>query len=490
MLRGPLWTVVGTADLTAAQHQRIDAVLGMCCELYNALLESWQGQYTWHRSRPTYDAYKLDDFYNAGRICGDRGTLYGQFSEMRRNERPADDGDGLRWSDVSLRVGRGVIDRFDKARAAFFDRCAQRKAGALIKAGYPRFKPRQRWRSIIVPDAAESMVKPPDEACGRWRIAVKGLSIIRFDPHNEKRLIEELAAGGKVAEIRVVRKALRTEVQLVIRTATPDPPAPERPSCAIGIDLGITYRAVCSNGDSHPGVVEDRGEITARQRELSHHDNRHRKAGTDRHTPSRRRRGASLAKAHARVAERERHSVHRLVHHIISSCVAAGVDGIAAELLRVSNMVRNRKLADRIQQQRWGMFLCLLEAKAARAGIKYVQVDPRNTSLDCSRCRHRKPKADLPLSVRVYTCERCGLRLDRDVNAAINVLVRAFGNEAHKGGATPRHGWHTPIRWGGETPHGAPPQRPTTNHSAHTPRGVSAAGSGPRATRQTVSLGC
>ena len=100
-------------------------------------------------------------------------------------------------------------------------------------------------------------------------------------------------------------------------------------------------------------------------------------------------------------------------------------------------MVRNLKLADRISQQRWGMFLRLLEVKAARAGIAYAQVDPRNTSLDCSRCGHRKPKADLPLSVRVYVCERCGLRLDRDVNAAINVLVRAFGNEARKGGGNP-----------------------------------------------------
>ena len=54
--------------------------------------------------------------------------------------------------------------------------------------------------------------------------------------------------------------------------------------------------------------------------------------------------------------------------------------------------------------------------------------------------------------MRVYECERCGLRLDRDVNAAINVLVRAFGDEARRGGATPIAGQHTPWGRGGLWP--------------------------------------
>ena len=462
-LRGPLWTVCGTADLTAAQHRLIDVVLGMCCEMYNALLESWRGQWRWHKSRHEFDGAKVGDFYDEDHICGDRGTLYGQFTEMRSGDQRPDGGVGLSWSDLSVNIGRGVIDRFDKARSSFYDRCAKRKAGARMKAGYPRFKPRARWRSIEIPDASASMVKPPDEECGKWRVCVKGLGTVKFDPHNEKRLVVELAAGGKVAAIRIVRKALRVEVQLVVRTAVPDPPAPPQPTNALGIDLGVTHRVTTSGGDTYPSVVENRSEVTARQQELARHDNRHRgKPADERYTPGRRRRVESLAKAHARLADRERHSVHRLAHEIIQFCIRNGIDGLAAELLRIQNMVRNPKLADRIQQQRWGMLLRLLESKAARAGIKYVQVDPRNTSLDCSRCRHRKPKQELPLSVRAYECGNCGLRIDRDVNAAINVLVRAFGNEARKGGTTPRCGRHTPTRGGGETP-GASPQKPTAN---------------------------
>ena len=47
----------------------------MCAEMYNALLESWRGQYRWHQTRHAYDGVKVSDIYAAGRVCGDRGTL-------------------------------------------------------------------------------------------------------------------------------------------------------------------------------------------------------------------------------------------------------------------------------------------------------------------------------------------------------------------------------------------------------------------------------
>ena len=487
-MRGPVWTCAGTADLSAAQHVRLDRVLGMCCELYNALLESWQYQYGWHRSRHAYDGVKLSDVYDAGRVCGDRGVLYAQFGELRRAERRDSSSGGLLWSDLAVQVGRGVIDRFDKARTAFYVRCDLRGRGARVRGGYPRFKPRSRWRSVVIADPKPSMIRRPGGASRRWGLQIKGLGTIRFAPHNEGRLAAELAAGGKVNEIRVVRKAVRVEVHLVVRTATPDPEPPENPATGLGIDLGVASRVACSDGTTHPGVVEDRSQVKERQRALSRHDDRHRRAATNKHTPGRRRKVRAVAKAHARVAECERHSVHRLVDHIVSLCVARGVDGIAVESLRINNMVRNAVLADRISQQRWGMFLRLLEIKASRAGIKYAQVNPRNTSLDCSRCKHRKPKRDLPLSARVYACEQCGLRLDRDVNAAINVLVRAFGDEARQGGANPGSGRHTPTTGEGpQTPPSVPGATSTANPPPAPHTGVPAAGPGPRPTGRTVS---
>ena len=146
------------------------------------------------------------------------------------------------WSDLAHQVGRGVINRFDKARQRFFERCEKKKQGARIKAGYPRFKSRSRWRSIVIDDPQPSMVKAPDETCGWWKLRVKGLGVIKFRPSNETRLTQTLAAGGKVNEIRVVRKATRVEVHLAVRTTTPNPPTPDKPVKGLGIDLGITNR--------------------------------------------------------------------------------------------------------------------------------------------------------------------------------------------------------------------------------------------------------
>ena len=198
-LWGPVWTSAGTADLSPAQHVRLDRMLGMCCELHNALLESWQYQYRWQRSRHAYDGVKMGDVYDAGCACGDRGVLYAQFGDLRFSEsRHSDGGGGLFWSDLAVQVGRGAINRFDRARAAFYTRCDLREQGARIGAGYPRFKPRSRWRSVIINDPKPSVIKPSDDVHRRWRLRINGLGTIKFATHNEGRLTAELAAGGKV----------------------------------------------------------------------------------------------------------------------------------------------------------------------------------------------------------------------------------------------------------------------------------------------------
>ena len=117
-LTGPLWTVAGTADLTAAQHRNVDIVLGMCCEPLQRDVGVVEGPVPLAPHPPqARHGVKLADVYDKGRVCGDRGTPYTQFSEMRRSEQPPDDSGGdLLWSDLSVSIGRGVVDRFDKAR--------------------------------------------------------------------------------------------------------------------------------------------------------------------------------------------------------------------------------------------------------------------------------------------------------------------------------------------------------------------------------------
>ena len=430
-------TAAGRAKLSPQQHRRVATVQRMSCDMYNSLLESWRGQWRWHQRNHAHDSTRITDMYDPGRIAGDRGTLYRQFAELRNTETrsAASSSDALRadvlWGDLAVQIGRGVIDRFDKARASFYRRCKEKKQGKNIKAGYPRFKPWQRWSTIEIPAPKPGMVKPPVGGGTWWQLNVKGLGTIRFRPFNAAKLTDELAAGGRIQEIRVVSTPLRTEIHLSVRTVTPDLVPPVDPVNPVGVDLGVAKRVTLSDGHSVPGADVDRTEIVKRQRALSKHDYRHASKKTNRYTPGRRRKVKSLRKAHAKLAIKERNSLHRLVRDLcceaVAILVAANVDGIAVEKLNIQNMLKNHCLADRIQQQRWGMFLRLLEHKAARAGIRIVWVDSHYTSLDCSACGHRKLRAELPLGVRIYVCGVCGLRKDRDVNAARNVLIRGFG---------------------------------------------------------------
>ena len=83
-------------------------------------------------------------------------------------------------------------------------------------------------------------------------------------------------------------------------------------------------------------------------------------------------------------------------------------------------MVKNHKLARSLLEQKWGTFIRMLEYKAERAGGRVVKVNSANTSRTCSSCV--SVKAVLLLSVRVYLCSKSGIEVDRDVNAARNIL--------------------------------------------------------------------
>ena len=98
-------------------------------------------------------------------------------------------------------------------------------------------------------------------------------------------------------------------------------------------------------------------------------------------------------------------------------------DIIAVESLHVKGMLRNSKLARSISDVSWGMFIAMLKYKCLWYGKHFVQVDRfEPTSKQCSSCTHKQA---MPLQVRRYQCTNCGIDLDRDYNASIN--IRAAG---------------------------------------------------------------
>ncbi len=137
-------------------------------------------------------------------------------------------------------------------------------------------------------------------------------------------------------------------------------------------------------------------------------------------------RKTSLRKARRIVScihERIRNSRHDFVHQ--TACKLVNRFGlIAVEALHIKGMVHNHCLAKSIADASWRMFRAVLESKAERADRKVIAVNPAYTSQDCSECGNRAQKK---LGERVHVCSCCGLVLQRDVNAAKNILNIGVG---------------------------------------------------------------
>ena len=119
--------------------------------------------------------------------------------------------------------------------------------------------------------------------------------------------------------------------------------------------------------------------------------------------------------------------------------VNPGYTSFAVEDLHIQNMVKNHNLAQSIYDASWNRFIQMLSYKAESAGLRIIKVDARNTSKECSNCGIIQ---EMPLSIREYNCSRCGMQMDRDINASINILNRATlgqrGSHAQGEDARPR----------------------------------------------------
>lgn len=117
---------------------------------------------------------------------------------------------------------------------------------------------------------------------------------------------------------------------------------------------------------------------------------------------------------HERIKNRRKDFLHKLSTHY-----AKNYDVVFVERLAKLNMVKNHHLARSILDSGWGMFFNMLDYKCV-----LVEVQARNTTVDCSRCGNSVPKS---LAIRTHNCNVCGLILDRDYNAAINILKKGLG---------------------------------------------------------------
>jgi len=206
----------------------------------------------------------------------------------------------------------------------------------------------------------------------------------------------------------------------------PDPPELPKSGRFIGLDMGISALITTSDGEK----VENPNYYRAGQAKLRVLNRA--LARKKRGSKNRRKTVKRVQRQHMHVANQRSDYLHKLSTELVRAS-----DGIALEDLATRNMVKNPHLSKSILDSGWGMFKQYLLYKAGSAGREIRLVNPAYTSQTCPQCS-KVEKIDL--SVRWVDCE-CGLSLDRDHRAAINILIQA--------------GWDAPLIVNvGSSPHG------------------------------------
>jgi putative transposase len=200
---------------------------------------------------------------------------------------------------------------------------------------------------------------------------------------------------------------------------------PRRPSAVVGIDLGLKHLAVTAEADGTTAFVANPRHLDAALKHLRRASRRvSRRRGPDRRTgqvPSRRwlKANAERNRVHHRVANLRADAIHKL-----TTWIAGEYGTVVFEDLNVAGMLRNRRLARRIADAGFGEIRRQLAYKTEWGGGRLVAADRwMPSSKTCSGCG--AVKAKLPLHIRVYACDVCGLILDRDANAALNLAALA-----------------------------------------------------------------
>ena len=222
--------------------------------------------------------------------------------------------------------------------------------------------------------------------------------------------VSERVGGARVLRMTVSRRAGRWYASLTVERE--DKPVTKPPKGgAVGVDLGIKALATLSDGT----VFENPRYLRKSERRLK----RAQKALSRKTRGSKRRAKAraKVARIHAHVANQRQDAIHKA-----TTWLTGTYSDICIEDLNVAGMVKNHHLAKAVSDAAFAEFRRQLEYKTAKTGARLHVVDRWfASSKTCSKCG--RVKAKLSLSERVYTCDGCGLVIDRDLNAAININV-------------------------------------------------------------------
>jgi putative transposase len=294
-----------------------------------------------------------------------------------------------------------VADRLSKSLKRFL----AAKENTIPGIGFPRFKKGNQWHSIQLRHYGHGKDASLHEDKKHLIIPKKIGKSIKIKMHRP--------FEGTPKTVHLVLRA-DTHWYALIVCANPQQTEHLPRACThadIGIDVGL--KSFLTDSEGH--TIENPRFYRTSQKTLRR---KQRVLGRRKKGSHRRRKAArNAAKTHLKINRQRRD------HHFkTAQLYAEGYHHSIVEDLQITNMVKNHHLAKSIMDASWGQFLAILEAKAASAGHQVIRVNPRFTSQNCFQCGEIVQKS---LSVRTHSCPCCGYVVDRDVNAAKNILFKA-----------------------------------------------------------------
>jgi len=329
------------------------------------------------------------------RTTGKRPTaidLHKQLNTLKPSEFP--------WMyETSKCAPQEALRDLDKAYKNFFRRVELKKQGKWKgKLGFPKLKKKSKAIGSF-------------RLTGAMRVFSDTLQLPRL---GRLRLHEHdfIPTDGKILSVTVSEQAGRwfVSVQMEVEQGKPVPTA----TSAIGVDLGIRALATLSDGrrKANPRALK---HAQKRLRRLERQKSRRKLGGKNRKKTCKK-----LAKQHARVANIRKDASHNLTTDLCKNHALVGIED-----LHVAGMLANHKLAQAVSDSNFGEIRRQLEYKASWHGVHLVVIDRWfPSSKMCSACRWIDEDQDL--SDRIFMCHECGLVIDRDLNAAINILNEAL----------------------------------------------------------------
>ncbi|MDJ0662842.1 MAG: transposase [Crocosphaera sp.] len=306
---------------------------------------------------------------------------------------------------LNSQARQSSAERTWSAISRFYDNCKRKIPG---KKGYPKFK--KNCRSVEYKTTG-------------WKLDLNTRKAITFTDKNNIGRVKLVGTYDLnfypiecIKRVRLIRRADGYYCQFILSV---DIKIDTEPSNAvIGLDVGLESFYTDQNGNkiNNPRFLR-KGE--AKLKKLQRRLSRKKKGSSNRRKARQR-----LAKAHLKISRQRKDFAVKLAR-----CVIHSNDVIAYEDLRIKNLVKNHCLAKSINDAAWYQFREWLEYLGEKHGKITIAVPPHYTSQKCSNCGEKIKKS---LSTRTHVCA-CGCQLDRDENAARNILRLGLSTAGHSG---------------------------------------------------------